>query len=223
MSPNDPSRRLLARRERLAAALAVIVWTALASCGWWTIAAYSYTTLGDGDGTTAATWPANSQLPREAGRSALVVFLHPKCPCSRATLTELERLLEPLEGAPFTAPQVIVVAATPPSPDDGWTAAPLVERSRRLPDAHVVIDQDGVEATRFGALNSGTVMLYDPWGRRTYRGGVTAARGHEGRSTGGAAVAQLLAGGPSDSPSIPAFGCRLVSHCAAAVPGAATP
>ena len=38
-------------------------------------------------------WPAGVALPRSAGRPTLVLFLHPRCSCSRATLAELERVL----------------------------------------------------------------------------------------------------------------------------------
>ncbi|HTN03085.1 MAG TPA: hypothetical protein VL132_14455, partial [Planctomycetaceae bacterium] len=41
----------------------------------------------------AVRWPADSQLPRVPGRPMVVVFLHPRCPCSRATLEELSRLM----------------------------------------------------------------------------------------------------------------------------------
>ena len=40
-------------------------------------------------------WPATSQLVRDPGRPTLIMFVHPHCPCSRATLAELDRLLSP--------------------------------------------------------------------------------------------------------------------------------
>src|SRR6266481_530299 len=47
---------------------------------------------GEGAGAPAR-WPSDSRIPLDRTRPTLLVFLHPRCPCSRATATELERLL----------------------------------------------------------------------------------------------------------------------------------
>ena len=79
----------------------------------------------------------------------------------------------------------------------------------QLPGARVVTDRGGVEAALFGAATSGTVLWFDAAGRRLYGGGVTIARGHEGRSEGGAALVRLLRGEIPPIASLPPFGCRL--------------
>jgi hypothetical protein len=173
--------------------------------------AYAYQTSDDLTLAPAAEWPADSRLPRDAGRASLVVFLHPKCPCSRATLTELERLVTTPVGVVAPSPQVVVVAATPTSASVDWYASPLMARCRKLPATHVVMDPGGVETGRFDAATSGTVMYFDADGRRRYRGGITVARGHEGLSAGGAALARLMAGDSAPRASIPAFGCALIT------------
>lgn len=156
-------------------------------------------------------WPANSRLPVHPGRQTLVVFLHPKCPCSRATIAELKRLLTGDGAAQAPAPAVVIAAVTPPGADESWTKAPNIERALTLPGSAVYVDRGGVEAQRFGAVDSGTVVLFDADGRRRYSGGVTAARGHEGPSAGGSSLAAALAGGFRTPVTCPAFGCRLVA------------
>ena len=45
-----------------------------------------------------ASWPAQTTLARVEGRPTLVVLLHPKCPCSRASVAVLAVLLARAPG-----------------------------------------------------------------------------------------------------------------------------
>ena len=38
-------------------------------------------------------WPAMSSISRVPGRTTLVMFVHPQCPCTRASLSELEQII----------------------------------------------------------------------------------------------------------------------------------
>jgi hypothetical protein len=154
-------------------------------------------------------WPAESRLPRIAGRDTMLVFMHPKCPCSRATVAELERLFAP-HGAPAHRPlQLFIVASIPQSADASWSQTSLIERCMKLEGAQLHLDRGGVEATRFGAGVSGTVMLFDAAGVLRYEGGVTISRGHEGDNAGRNILARVL-GGKQQSGRFPAYGCGLV-------------
>src|SRR5262249_13547366 len=42
--------------------------------------------------TPPARWPAGSRLERVAGRATLVMSVHPHCPCSRASIEELDHI-----------------------------------------------------------------------------------------------------------------------------------
>jgi hypothetical protein len=149
-------------------------------------------------------------IERSPDRPTLVVCLHPKCPCSRATLAEIERLLaRPAVAA--THPEVLAVLTIPADGDDSWTSAKIVQRCRRLPESRVEFDRGGRIAAAFGAATSGEVLLFDAAGARLFAGGVTVSRGQEGRSSGGDALAALLEGTPSTTASTPVFGCRLVA------------
>jgi hypothetical protein len=147
-----------------------------------------------------AGWPADSALTRRAGRATLVLWLHPECPCGRASLAEFGTL-----GASGAADLQIVLADVPGAGDE------LEQAARALPGARVQRDEGAREARRFGARTSGLVQAFDATGRRLYSGGITAARGHVGDNLARAALARWLAGGPLPPPSLPVFGCPLPS------------
>jgi hypothetical protein len=56
---------------------------------------------------------------------------------------------------------------------------------------------------------SGAVVLYDAAGKLAFRGGITAARGHEGDSFGRQRIMALLNGAHADRADAPIFGCAL--------------
>jgi hypothetical protein len=156
-------------------------------------------------------WPEDSRLSRDRSGDSLLLFVHPHCPCTQATIVELERLLTSLQGnGRLDRLELWVVAAIPQRAPMEWTFTSLIERSLRLPKAKLYLDYGGIEASRFAALTSGTVMLYAPGGRSRYSGGVTAARGHVGANAGIRALARLLTGESGSMSAVPALGCRLV-------------
>jgi len=152
-------------------------------------------------------WPEGTPLHRAPDRGALVLFLHPLCPCSRATLAELARALG--SGAP--ADNVHVVFLQPEEPSEAWRESATWEEAGRLPGALRHLDEGSRVARRFGARTSGQALYYDAAGRLRFQGGLTPARGHEGYSPGRATVEALLRGrpGPEGAPVTPVFGCQL--------------
>lgn len=150
-------------------------------------------------------WPARSAVSRSKGRPTIVVFAHPFCSCTDATFAELERLSarqNPAEMAVFTflffRPQ-----------RSGWAPNALCKRAQGLKGARVFWDEDGVEATRFGAQTSGYALLYSSEGKLLFRGGVTGSRGHQGDNYG---LDELMAALHTQRPAQQAsrvFGCAL--------------
>jgi hypothetical protein len=68
-------------------------------------------------------WPNDSQITlSHRERASIVMFIHPECPCSKASLEELDRILA---KAPKRKPEVYAVFVVP----KGWTDA--ANRSRR--------------------------------------------------------------------------------------------
>lgn len=153
-----------------------------------------------------ATWPAEATLPAPAGRPTLVVVAHPRCPCTHATLGELERLLRETRAAA----DVRVVMVEPEGLDVDRSGG-LWARAARLPGATVHTDPGGHEARRFGAATSGQALLYDDQGRLLFTGGLTASRGHEGDNAGRAALRALLTARTPETPTTPVFGCPLTA------------
>jgi hypothetical protein len=134
-----------------------------------------------------------------------VLFLHPRCSCSQATVAELERILtrtaDKLEAS--------VVFYQPPDADEAWTQSNLCTSVSALPHVRVVADVDGVEARRFHVKTSGHALLYDNLGRLQFSGGITAARAHHGDNPGETAILALVRGEPSERRETPVFGCPI--------------
>jgi hypothetical protein len=153
-----------------------------------------------------ARWPPSSRLPRTAGRATLVIFLHPHCPCSRASIEELDRLLADVHD--FVTVHALFLKPRGASSD--WEATDLWQRVASIPDVHLTRDDAGIEASVFDAATSGQVVLYDAEDRLIFSGGITPSRGHSGDNDGRATIRALLTG---DRPRVrdrtPIFGCSL--------------
>lgn len=146
-------------------------------------------------------WPRESSLHPTPGTPAALLFVHPHCPCSAASLDELAWLLARSPGA-----EAWVVFVVPPQAPPGWQEGPLWRAARAAPRLRVVADADGTEARRFGAETSGQVLVFRD-GRLTFRGGITAGRGHRGQNPGrDSALAALRGDGTGVAP---VYGCRL--------------
>jgi hypothetical protein len=187
---------------------ALVAWILVIAYSWWTVTAYEFTTEAADSGKVEH-WPSESGIARAADRATLLFFLHPKCPCTAASLAELERLLSAGSRSPGSLPKTIIVATVPAGHSPDWLSTRTVVAAERLPAATLFVDERGTEARRFGAAASGTLMWFDEHGRRLYVGGITASRGHEGANVGRDRVADLLRGRLQRADGIPAFGCRL--------------
>jgi hypothetical protein len=189
---------------------AVLVWSAAVIAGYLWITNYGFVTYQPAGHFSQDQWPRDSSLTLAAERPTLVLFLHPQCPCTRATIRELEKILTGHGLTPQKLPKFIAVASLPVSAPEDWHNTDTITGALQLPNSSVVWDVNGIESSRFGAVTSGTLMVYLPNGKRVFTGGVTASRGHEGDNTGSDIV--LAALNEHDHPakaSTPAFGCRL--------------
>lgn len=181
-----------------------LLWGAGVATGCWLLWNHALT-----PGFAAApptVWPAASQLPRPVGRAMLVMFAHPQCPCTRASLRELERLVAHSGGTIDAA----IAFVLPPGMDSTWAHTDLWNAAAAIPGLQVVLDRDGAEAERFHATTSGEVLLYGATGQLAFQGGITAARSHEGDNSGRSAILALAAGQAAPQ-QLPTFGCPLRS------------
>ncbi|QDV71246.1 hypothetical protein Poly24_49810 [Rosistilla carotiformis] len=213
-----------APRSRRTWLLLTSVWcvAVTAYCFWMT--AYGLGTHPENLSRKVAVWPADATLPRDPDRPTLVLFLHPRCFCSEATVEQLQTILRSAKEAQVAIPNTLVVACMPANAPSDWRDSRLNLQSRQLPDSIFINDVDGVECGRFGVNTSGTVMLFDAAGRRRFSGGITIARGQVGESHGGRLLREGLA--QIDASIVPAagtlaerqrhvsppvFGCKLLS------------
>ncbi len=96
----------------------------------------------------------------------LVMFVHPRCSCSRASLRELAYIMARARHN-LTAHIFFYQPAHRP---DTWIETDLWHYARTIPFTTVHRDPDGKLAERFGALASGQVVLFRPDGRRVFYG-----------------------------------------------------
>ena len=184
--------------------IAAAIWVALAVGGLAELAVYSAAA-----GTPASAprrFPSDSTIAPDPNEPTLVMLAHPHCPCSRASIAELARLLASAERPIRT----YVLFLHPDGVDEDWVESDLWRSAAAIPGVTVVSDTNGAEAARFGAVTSGQTLLYDADGTLVFNGGITPARGHEGDSAGRAAILAVVAN-PSVARDVetPVFGCEL--------------
>ena len=138
-------------------------------------------------------------------RATLLLFAHPHCACTRASLSELAGLMARY-GDRLDA---WVLFAAPEGTGEDFSRTDLWSSAARIPGVQVLRDDRALEAERFGIATSGTVALYDARGKLLFHGGITPARGHEGDSFGRERIVSLLTTGKSDRADAPVFGCAL--------------
>lgn len=200
-SPHTVGRRMGTRTLLMVGAL----WLVAVGSGMAVLIRYE-STAGPRAGAVRV-WPGDSGLQRPSGRPALIVLAHPQCPCTRASLSELNVIMQRFRGR-LTA-QVLFVR--PHDMPDGWERTDSWRRASDIPGVVVRVDRDGVEAKRFRAFTSGQTLLYDGGGRLLYNGGLTGARGHEGDNLGRRSIIALLNGGVRGPLAHSVFGCLLFS------------
>lgn len=150
-------------------------------------------------------WPAGSSIVRATDEPTLLMFAHPWCPCTRASIGELAVIVSKSNGHV----KAHVLFDRPSSESDDWTSTDLWRSATAIPGVSAHVDVDGAEAHRFGAETSGHVVLYDASGVLQFAGGITNARGHAGDSEGRRAVLSLLASGKANRSAAPTFGCTI--------------
>ena len=150
-------------------------------------------------------WPVGAVPAPASDRVALLMIVHPRCPCSRASLAELAQLMAHCRGQ--VAATVLFVQYAGVS--DRWVRSGTWRQASAIPGVRVVCDPDGASARRLGARTSGQTYLYDAQGRLLFSGGLTGARGHEGDNAGLSAALARLRGHSLPLARTSVFGCPL--------------
>jgi hypothetical protein len=166
-------------------------------------------------GAPPGRWPAGSAMRLDARRPTLLIFLHPRCPCSRASLAELAEILDRC-GERVAARAVLF---RPRGAREGWFPSDLATALADRPGLGVYPDPGGAEARRFGVATSGHVLLYDGRGDLIFSGGITPGRGERGDNLGRATLLGQIMGRNGEEPANPVFGCPLATPRPALDPG----
>jgi len=192
-------RLILSKRVWL---LTLFFWLGLIGVGYAWLLHYSFA---PGKTNTAPRrLPPDLALAKPSTRAQLFVALHPRCPCSRATVRELAKI----QNCAAAATDITVLIYKPADAPDSWVEGALLDDCRRM-KCQVRPDPEGRLATSLGSLTSGGVVLYDRNGSLRYQGGITASRGHEGDNTGERAVIEILRGSRQTYRTMPVFGCPI--------------
>jgi hypothetical protein len=184
--------------------LAGLIWAATVGAMYQAVRHFETT---PGRGAASRTmWPARSRIAPERDRWTLVMLIHPHCSCTRASLQELERIIE--MSGPSLQPYVLVYR--PADFQTGWEKTETFEAAKRLQRARVIVDADGAEARLFGGFTSGQTFLYDREGALRFSGGITSLRGHAGVNRGSMDVVDIVHAKARQG-THPVFGCAIVT------------
>lgn len=179
------------------------IWAALVGTGLALLYTYE-ATPGESD-FVASHWPEGSAVVRGDKDYQLIMVAHPHCPCTRASLGELELLLARTDGNL----DVHMLFSKPRQYPEKWLETRLFQKAAKIPGIQVVVDVDGQEAKLFGGTTSGQTFLFDREGRLIFSGGITASRGHSGDNLGRSAITEIVRTGKTDLQQTPFFGCAL--------------
>lgn len=134
----------------------------------------------------------------------LLVFAHPRCPCTEATIAELSRLVTWCAGRLDAE----VYFYQPSGEPDAWSKTSLWEAADRIDGVRVRVDRDGTFARECDVSTSGQVLLINTEGHLLFSGGITPSRSHHGDNDGSAAIVAHITRGNGDA-STPVFGCEI--------------
>ncbi|XZE20540.1 hypothetical protein SH449x_000415 [Pirellulaceae bacterium SH449] len=121
-------------------------------------------------------WPESSAIEKSNRTPHLLVFVHPFCPCTRATLMNLDYAVSSKNL------KVTIVQLSSIRFENIHTPLAKIEEVTHGRGWDLVFDTDGAEARKFGVATSGECLLFAPSGQLVFSGGVTAMRGHIGRN-----------------------------------------
>ena len=182
---------------------AIVLWGfGIASC---VIYAWKYESTSTDSHVAHEFWPEGSTCTLASDRATLVMFVHPRCPCSRASLEELAVLMTHCQNRL----NVQIVFFKPRTFTTDWARTDLWESAARMPGVVPRVDSGGDEQQRFRARVSGEVFVYLPSGRLLFHGGITGGRGHVGENAGRTALESFLLRGEAATRTTPVFGCSL--------------
>lgn len=205
----SPSKQVLPRTARTNS-LRHLVVTALL-CGWCVLLVGGFAAFG-----TYARTPGAITTPSRAGVAnvpvtgtgyTIVLGVHPKCTCTRATIAQLRGLLD----SEPNIRSVLVLVSRPVGSFSDWERSELPQLFARMRDTRIEDDEGHTRADALGIATSGSVVLFDSAGRACYWGGLTPERGQVGDAPGIDMIRAIVHGTVLTQASSAVFGCPLES------------
>lgn len=194
-------------KKRAVIAIAVALWIPMVAFGINMLLKYS-TTPGQ-PASPPLNWPHRTDVKHRDGQATLLMFAHPQCVCSRASLGELAILM----AHERSRVDASVFFYYPKEEQSEWARTDLWQTAQNIPGVHTFEDRDAAVAKSFGVFTSGQTLLYDAAGRLVFSGGITAYRGHSGDNAGRSVITQLLQFDTRVAKQLPlttpVFGCSL--------------
>lgn len=141
------------------------------------------------------------------GQSRLLLFYHPQCPCTVATVEGFVQLLGSLDPAVG----VTAYAYLPSQFSEDWIESTSTRMLREVPGLEIQRDPNGELAKQHGVMTSGHVVFVNADGQVEFQGGITSARSHFGPALPRQALRQVLSGEEPTASQWPTFGCPLIS------------
>lgn len=185
-------------KPRILLAAGLAVWALAVVAAFGALARYSSTPGSEHQpGAGAAEFLA---AHRHSGRPLVAMVVHPRCPCTDASLAELGDFL----ARTHAGCDAVLVRFVGP----GWPAGEPVVRLGGVP-VPVVSDPGGRIASVLGADTSGHCVLMDANGKIRFYGGLTIARGHRGESPVQAALLAVVGGDSRAVRPAPVYGCSI--------------
>lgn len=183
-------------------AAGVTLWALLVTAGLAAVAAHQILPGQAGEGP--ASWPSLAGFANDVRKPTLVMLAHPGCPCTLASLRELERI-QGETSVGLTAHILFLEIPGAPNEDSA-----TIRLARSLPGVVVHTGMAPRTARIWGAHTSGQVFLYDRTGVLRFSGGITPSRAHEGLNVGHSAVESFVRTGHLQTERAPVFGCSLL-------------
>lgn len=190
--------------SRIGGAALVAVWFTAAIFGIASLHRYSGTPAPVG--RSQVRWPVSSQIKPSPRKATFVLFLHPHCPCSRASVAVMNEIVTQFPSAA----EYHAVFVRPTGVNDDWAETDLFRKCKSMVGLVTSIDEDGSEAKKFGAKASGQTYIYDADHRLAFSGGITPGRGMEGKGEERTMVESALSKKLSSPLHSPTFGCALI-------------
>ncbi|HEY2801146.1 MAG TPA: hypothetical protein VGI85_11155 [Chthoniobacterales bacterium] len=183
-----------------------VTWVVAVAVGWRFV--LNYDSAAGAVGTVPQKWPAHSAIHRASDRMTLVMLAHPRCPCTRATMGELARIMASAQGKV----NAYVLFFRPKNSKPDWDNTDLRRSAAAIPGVTAISDVEGVEAHLFGAETSGHTLLFGRDGSLLFSGGITDSRGHAGGNKGESAIVALVNNQRPALNRTMVFGCRIADQ-----------